>query len=1203
MPFFCRHSQRRYEALLRAIFETTLINLEINHVKQPQTHDLASFLEVNNISRSVHRGLKILALHSSVFSGRLFDPNSLPSTDSLLGHGNAPWIDSQDIRDKPSGDQDVATSNQDKLSREGGHVPVRLGDQAGVPDPAATPLLADRSSSWGRNGLPTLEATVERLQVAERLDDKLVKELDPLDNRADPRTDSGLSTSPNLHSPNILPVEDASSMQSSFFKEMVLEQQSGNVTNEDLPPKEVKKDQLQHFDQVTDASKKRGVSDLVGGDTNTHGFMPPTSEDAERCSGQENGPFRDGQSQTTEIAGPQKSVTKIETFGGAASTPDEQLRLEEAQSMQLSNAIHNTTEKESRSMPPPVNLSSEFIHDSMVDVDPISSVSAVNEEMSVKQDDGPEHAQRRQSELLARPTTGLRENLLPGMSGDSSRDLMLSRRPPMRIDTGVLSNSGSTLGATTRASTTTMPSASESATPSKTTSAVGNVQSPPERMTTRVSSGALRHKSVSEILGETPRATPTSADKGTFPRESGDFQREDQYSLQTPKSASALTTPDPITFRQRLTELKEKERSKLSTVVFASSRNTDVTQAQGSDNEFSIKDRDYMLTLFNFQVASPPRAHHLNALMKSAHKTLTTADHLTDFSERQACRVLNRIYELQARNCWSLRQIERSVEPARPVTHQDVLLSEMKWMRMDFKEERKWKLAAAKFTADACAVWVASNLEERRSLQIKVRSEPAKEQSQSDAAPTPDLVHSMNDDSSEVTEDESIGDLGNAPAAIFSLPPEMFVFGLNKSPIAEKLLLELPLYQPSTEVKNAALLSAKVEPDGAWRKDIVPISKYAQGKIVSVPRSASAKGISVEEGPPRKRSRFDYEQADSRSLSSRVNSDNDFEKPLEPEQEDVALFDPEHKHIRDRIHTGHAFRPPSEYIMPSQSFFEARSSSQWTQAEDDELRRIVKEYSYNWSLISSSLTLPSIFSSGAERRTPWECFERWISLEGLPVEMAKIPYFRAYHARLQAAQKTVESSQLAQQQQQGGSGAQLPSRRRTTQPYSVERRKEQRHLHLIDAMRKLAKKRETALNKQQHGMFLAFRLDTYLIHIAFNGSMSPRLTWEIVATMAAMRKAQEGPKARKEMHTPQEFSRLKYTQQLKYEEQARQYRAQMLQHQKVIPPHAVSQLCQRLTYRRPLRQPRATSRPASKPMGCRQSVILYLEDRVVAVRT
>ena len=936
-----------------------------------------------------------------------------------------------------------------------------------TPGPATALAPGDGPLPCLTGGSSTPELASEKLSNAERRSLKPVKELESSDNGDDSRTNSRLSRELGVHpsDTHTISSDDAASTQPSVLKELVAEQRSGAAPDVHLPPQEVQEDRLEHLDRETDDAKEHGGSIPDKGQALAHGLTPPISEeDWDRRSNEGKGQHGENQPLPTRTLISQTNLARPETLSRPVPTPDEQLRLEEAQSIHLSQAPEGANSKGFQSMPPPASLSSQFINDTMIDGNAVSGMSSMNDEISTKEEHG------RQDDPLLRHINGLRDPAFAGMSGDSSKDLTLSRRPPMRIDTGVSTTSDSSSAAVSKSEAIPMPAPSEIATAGRPPSAVGNAQSAPERMTTRVSSGALRHKSVSEILGETPKITPTQTEKGPFSRESGDSRREDEHALQTPKSASSFPSPDPATFKRRLSELKEKERSKLSTVVFTSSRNPDSTQAEHSEEDDQLKkDRDYMLTLFHFQVASPPRAHQLNSLVKGAHKTLTTADHLTDFHERQACRVLNKIYELQSRNCWSLRQIERSVEPRRPITHWDVLLGEAKWMRTDFREERKWKMAAAKFTADACAVWVACDSEERKSLQIRVRPQPIKKSDPS-SAPTPDLVHFADDEASEVTDDECMRNPGSAPAAIFSLPPEMFVFGLNRSPMAEKLLQELPLYQPGAELQKAALHPSDYESDAAWKRDLVPISKYAEGKIVPISKSAPGRVISEAEGPPRKRSRFDYLQADLRPPISRLPSDVDFERVLEPEQDDVALFDPEQQHIRDRIHTGHAFRPPSEHAMPSQSFFESRSSSQWTQAEDEELRRIVKEYSYNWSLISSSMTFPSMFSSGAERRTPWECFERWISLEGLPVEMAKINYFRAYHQRLQAAQRTVENNQLAQQQQQGGNPAQLPLRRRTTQPHSVDRRKNQRHLHLIDAMRKLAKKRETAASKQAQGM-------------------------------------------------------------------------------------------------------------------------------------
>ena len=881
----------------------------------------------------------------------------------------------------------------------------------------------------------------------------------------------------SIHPSQVLPVssDDAGSLDATAIKNLTTEQRSSGPAIVHLPSKEAQEERLEHHDGRESHDEEHGPVHASKGRLSANGLTPPTpGENAGSPSRLDQAQPTDDVSRHDAILKSQMAIARAEALSGAPSTPDEQLRLEEARSIQpkVPDGTYGGQDndlKDSQSMPAPSSLPSQFLNENLGEEDTIPDISDVNDEMIVRGDGVPQDLSE-QNDTLLNPSSGLRNRMFSGMNGDSPRDLTLSRRPPMRIDTGVPStfDSSSSMAGPRPAplSATNGPTPSGSATPSKTATPATSVQSPPERMTTRVSSGALRHKSVSEILGETPKATHVQLEKAAMDRALVESHSEDHGSLQTPKSASSFTSPDPALFKQRLSELKEKERSKLSTVVFASSRNTELTQAQRPDeNEPPVEDRDYFLTLFAAQASNLIRAQSVNTLVKTSHKTLTTSDHYTDLNERQACAVLKRIHELQINNRWSLRQVERSAEPRRSLMHWDVLLGQMKWMRTDFREERKWKHAAAKHIAYACAAWIASSPEDRNLQQIKVRSVPVRTISRSLSVSTPDLVHSADDEASEATDDDfSRGDgaAGSAPAVIFSLPPEMFVFGLNKSRVAEKLLLELPLYRPSTLVQNAALRVTEIESDSAWKKPIVPISKYAQGKMVA-----------LEEGPSRKKSRFDYQDPQCPYFYPSDLASKDSDNAVGPEQEDVALFDPENKHIRDRIHAGHAFRPPSEHIMPSQQFFECRQSSQWTQVEDDELKRLVKDFAYNWSLISSCLSSPSMFSSGAERRTPWECFERWISLEGLPVEMAKINYFRTYHQRLQYAQKTVEAQHQALQQQQGNSANQIPLRRRTTQPFTVERRKNARHLHLIDAMRKLAKKRETAIHKQQHGLSIS----------------------------------------------------------------------------------------------------------------------------------
>ncbi|EAU34516.1 conserved hypothetical protein [Aspergillus terreus NIH2624] len=770
------------------------------------------------------------------------------------------------------------------------------------------------------------------------------------------------------------------------------------------------------------------------------------------------------------------------------STPDEQLRLEEAQSLQKDTiAASKAIGGSSAAMPSTNEVIQENVEPTPTD-----------------------------SKRSSQPTPVLVPPVEP---------------EPKRADGVVVTAED------TQASTQPQPDQpSEVETPSRTLESVAPAQKKssssaqpahPERMTTRVSSGAIRHKSVSEILGETPKASPPS-DKGQAGEKTADSTRLVSDAL--PES------PARLRFKDR--KAREKERSKPSTVVFLKQQQQQQQQEkndsmdlvrQGAGDLVKLnEEQDYLFTLFQNKAYTPPRGTSLSTLLASSHKTLTTANHFLDYQEQMDCRTLRRIYQLQNANRWPLRQLKRSLEPPRQGTHWDALLDHMKWMRTDFREERKWKIAAAKSCADWCAEYVHSDPEHRSLLRVPAKIPRPKRDVKSDpptnmisppeetgdemtgiSHPTPDLVPSTEEDSvSEGFNDEPRHELHDtvAPAAIFSLGSDEFTFSLDMTPAAQKLLEELPVYEPVKIAPESNLPMFKEPPDASWKTEILPVSKYAFGKIKF-----------HDDEPPRKRSRYDYSQYDS-DPGHRV-------LDLPPEQTNVALFQPENKHIRDRIHPGHQFRPPTEHPMPSVGFFESRQSSQWTYAEDEELRRLVKEYSYNWSLISSCLTPSSQFTSAAERRTPWECFERWVGLEGLPADMSKTQYFRAYHQRLETAQRTVLAQQQAaqqqqqqQQQQQGNNGQSMPPiRRRTTQPLRVDRRRSSKHLALLDAMRKLAKKRETMLQKQQHA-----------------------------SQLASLRKANEANQPKPPISSPAEFSRLKHERELKMQERHDQFRAQMM---------------------------------------------------------
>lgn len=583
----------------------------------------------------------------------------------------------------------------------------------------------------------------------------------------------------------------------------------------------------------------------------------------------------------------------------------------------------------------------------------------------------------------------------------------------------------------------------------------------PERAVTRVSSGAMRLKSVSEIVGESPRSA-TITERSTT--------KAPQNQL-TPVTSTPQSPPP----RPKNATKRDRSKAQVSTVLFGKQPKQMEEKALVPGQKETIQPSDdYYTPLFiqNFTGATN-WMQPIEKILFHANKTIATPDAYLAIQDHQACKVLRRVYHLQQHDKWSLRQPKRCPEPTRPPSSWDVLFQEMKWMRTDFREERKWKMAVAKNIAYACADWVESTPEERKTMQVAAFIPPLKTDDvamvDADAAdadadaenhPTPDLI------TEDVDSPQILDNLSEdfpetvAPSAIFALQEDDVVFALRPSPASDKLLEELPLYGAPLKIPRFELTGPEYDPDAHWRRPALPLSKYVEGEMKL-----------LSDGPPRKRSRYSYynEESDDEKESAFDADTLAHNVRLPPGSTEVALFTTESKHIRDRLHAGHQFRPPSEHPMPLQSFYETRSSSQWTVVEDDELRSLVREHSYNWSLISNLLSTRSLFASGAERRTPWECFERWINLEGLPADMQKTQYFKAYNTRIDAAQRIIaQQNHLAAQRASQEGGQVTPIRRRQSTPLRVERRRNQKHLTLIDAMRKLAKKRETTIQKQQH---------------------------------------------------------------------------------------------------------------------------------------
>ena len=75
----------------------------------------------------------------------------------------------------------------------------------------------------------------------------------------------------------------------------------------------------------------------------------------------------------------------------------------------------------------------------------------------------------------------------------------------------------------------------------------------------------------------------------------------------------------------------------------------------------------------------------------------------------------------------------------------------------------------------------------------------------------------------------------------------------------------------------------------------------------------------------------------------------------------------------------HYLRPPP---VPSLKYLQNRTPTIWLPEDDQELVKNINTYAYNWELISANMVHRSSKSylSNIERRTPWQCFERFVQL-------------------------------------------------------------------------------------------------------------------------------------------------------------------------------------------------------------------------------
>lgn len=435
------------------------------------------------------------------------------------------------------------------------------------------------------------------------------------------------------------------------------------------------------------------------------------------------------------------------------------------------------------------------------------------------------------------------------------------------------------------------------------------------------------------------------------------------------------------------------------------------------------------------------RSRPLLDLVQGARKTMNTSAWTAAIYEQKWIRVTERIEELKAQNKWSLRQLPKEKTAPRRKAHWDFMLDEMKWLRTDFREERKWKITLARKTIYMVLDW--HNCKDKTTLvinpqPIRFLSDPDVQMKDTPANYEPPTPPSGSDDpveeSLEPRRTETV-----EPRLQFQRPDSVMVHSPPLSAVDDtvhvfempcdevyaylsdsfgrespSLLMDMPIYGPP-------IPQDELYADPLDSVPLVNVSKYTQSEV------------NVFTG--RKRSRFECEDGSG---------------PIK--------VDPEHpttsQHSR-RKSTQFDFkiRPP---FVPSNIDRRAadRKDHQiaWTSEADDMLLSLLVEYQYNWDFVSQAMTPSNPVCAIADRKSPWDCFERWVQIDPRSNDVN----FTGAHAK--SVQNRVDD--MIRTSRAPDKTSAIVRRASSIQKLQSADLKRQRQVSLFDAMRKVQRKRE-----------------------------------------------------------------------------------------------------------------------------------------------
>lgn len=173
-------------------------------------------------------------------------------------------------------------------------------------------------------------------------------------------------------------------------------------------------------------------------------------------------------------------------------------------------------------------------------------------------------------------------------------------------------------------------------------------------------------------------------------------------------------------------------------------------------------------------------------------------------------KLYQKIENAKTERMWAFRQMKPFEDPERPKAHWDYLLDEMRWMRTDFRQEKKWKIAMAFHLARSVMAW--HEAQDKSVLCVKCRKP---NEAQDDVMQDVDEMDVDQDTpKAALTEDTSKRPV---QPVIIDLSHHLDFFTIDMGPINDA-----PVYEPFNEDYEMY-----VRPIGK----VIPVSKFMSQNV------------------------------------------------------------------------------------------------------------------------------------------------------------------------------------------------------------------------------------------------------------------------------------------------------------------------------------------------------------------------------------